>query len=204
MDRRCIRFHIHWSHLQRRWSCVFLFFFFVDLERHLNNRRWTQKIVFGSCTFSVHFCLQLIVPVLTLDWSKALISGKSKSYSDISSILSSILVGVLRIILTAYSAITLKARVVLLRYHNQFFHFTSYQHPRQWALISYPSSHQSGLSVAPVHQVKWRGGFHQGPGNKLMLDMARGEKQFTWMMNFEPSVNFSSRCKRNCNKSVYW
>ena len=116
MDRRCIRFHIHWSHLQRRWSCVFLFFFFVDLERHLNNRRWTQKIVFGSCTFSVHFCLQLIVPVLTLDWSKALISGKSKSYSDISSILSSILVGVLRIILTAYSAITLKARVVLLRY----------------------------------------------------------------------------------------
>ena len=162
MDSRCVGLHIHWSHLQKN---VFVFLSSLNRKQHLNDRRWTQKIVFGSCTFSVHFCLQLIVPVLILDWSEALIIGKSKSYSDISSILSSILVGVLRIILTAYSAITLKTWFVpLLRYHNWLLHFTSYQHPQQWALISCPSGHQSGLSAAPAHQVKWRGGFHQGPG----------------------------------------
>jgi len=57
----------------------------------------------------------------------ASISAFSWLYSDISSILSSILVGVLRIISTVYSAITLKTRFVLLKISQLAFgSFTSF------------------------------------------------------------------------------
>ena len=64
MDRSSIRLDIHRRHLCKMFKSHALKFW---RRWNLNNGRWAQEVMFGSCAFRVPLSLQLVVPGYELD-----------------------------------------------------------------------------------------------------------------------------------------